>query len=100
MRWRPLPRNGSIRGGALVRQRSAPSGGVDPVQQPNPRCTAAEAWGEVCSKGRSQVDDRFLWRATARGEKPGDAWNVVFVHEEFGSWVAWALRRHGYKSQM
>jgi hypothetical protein len=44
------------------------SGGVDPVQRPSP---AAEAWGEACSKGRSQVDDRFLWRAAAHGKKTG-----------------------------
>jgi hypothetical protein len=47
---------------------SVPSGGVNPVQQPSP---AAEAWGEACSKGRSQVDDRFLWGAVAHGKKTG-----------------------------
>jgi hypothetical protein len=40
--------------GELMQSCSTPSGGVDPVQQPSP---AAEAWGEACSKGRSQVDD-------------------------------------------
>jgi hypothetical protein len=72
-----------------VQPRSAPSGGVDPVQWPSPRCTTAEAWGEACSKGHSQVDDQFLWRVAARGEKTGDARNIALVHEEFGSWVAW-----------
>jgi hypothetical protein len=54
--------------GALMQPCSAPSGGVDLVQQPS---LAAEAWGEACSKGRSQVDDRFLWRAAAHGKKTG-----------------------------
>jgi hypothetical protein len=39
----------------------------------------------------SSWNDRFLWRAVAHGEKTGDARNVAFVCEEFGSWVAWAL---------
>jgi hypothetical protein len=83
--------------GALMQPCSAPSGGVDSVQRPSP---TVEAWSEACSKGRSQVDDRFLWRAAAHGEKTGDARNVAFMREEFGSWVAWALRRHGYKARM
>jgi hypothetical protein len=63
-----------------------------------------EAWGDTCSNGHSQAEDRFSWRAAAHGEKTGDVRTSHSCTRSsiFGMCVCvgGGCVCHGYKAQM
>jgi hypothetical protein len=71
----------------------------------NPVLAKSSVWGSegmrrYVQQGAQSSGRPIIVESCGSWREDRDARNVAFVREEFGSWVAWALRRHGYKARM